>query len=318
MPEFTIKDMFQEKQPLRGVLKELLMDHTTEKNIVWATDTYAQYGAYYHKERQMFPDFNLNLILDGILLPRTQKTREQQKSRTKSKAEVFTPSWVCNKMNNFCDEEWFGRKDVFNTEHEESHTWTTTEGVIEFVPTKYKRKTEWQKYVDSRRIEITCGEAPFLVSPYDATTGQPIPIKDRIGIVDRKLRVVSENAATKDEWVKWATRAFEASYGFEYQGDNLLFARINMVNTFIDYYEERFKEHPSFNDVRGIATIVSWNVWQMDGLTDKVPYGIPKDGPVQESLFEDKHDDEVEYCKIKDWRSKKILQYKSLKEKEKS
>lgn len=35
------------------------------------------------------------------------------------KAEVFTPAWLCNLMNNHCDEDWFGRSDVFNVENEQ-------------------------------------------------------------------------------------------------------------------------------------------------------------------------------------------------------
>ena len=73
-------------------------------------------------------------------------------------------------MNNFCDEEWFGRKDVFN--YQEGKTWTPTAGKIEFPAQK-----SWKQYVDSRRLEITCGEAPFLVTRYDAATGETIPIE---------------------------------------------------------------------------------------------------------------------------------------------
>ena len=62
-------------------------------------------------------------ILKGFtqyeIQPRVLKNKEQQQERTKAKAEVFTPSWICNKMNNHCDEEWFGRKNVFNTEQEQ-------------------------------------------------------------------------------------------------------------------------------------------------------------------------------------------------------
>ena len=62
-------------------------------------------------------------ILKGFtqyeIQPRVLKNKEQQQERTRAKAEVFTPSWICNKMNNHCDEEWFGRKDVFNVECEQ-------------------------------------------------------------------------------------------------------------------------------------------------------------------------------------------------------
>lgn len=34
-------------------------------------------------------------------------------------------------MNNHCDEDWFGRSGVFNTENAD-HTWTVSEGKIEF------------------------------------------------------------------------------------------------------------------------------------------------------------------------------------------
>ena len=77
MSEVTFADMFYKGKPMQKVLPLLLKDQTTGKNIVWATDTYESYGAYYHKERQMFPDFNINLIMDGILLPRIHKTKEQ-------------------------------------------------------------------------------------------------------------------------------------------------------------------------------------------------------------------------------------------------
>lgn len=315
-------DMFLPGEPMEIVMPELLADRTTRKNIVWATDTYEQYGSYYKKEKQMFPDFNLNLILDNKMLPRIQKTKEQQQSRTKARAEVYTPSWVCNLMNNYLDSDWFGREGVFNTENPD-HTWTVTEGNIEFPESTGKRFKKWQRYVDSRRIEITCGEAPYLVSRYDATTGEELPIRKRIGILDRKLRVVGENTESKDEWMKWSTRAYEATYGFEYQGDNLFFARVNLVQTFIDYYTERFKEVPEHKDIRCIANIVSWNLWQMDGLKDVVPYTMPENQQMKFNMEPTNFGVKAEeppkqiYCKIRDWRAKKTVEYRSLKEKRK-
>lgn len=316
MSEVTFADMFYKEKPMQKVLPLLLKDQTTGKNIVWATDTYKSYGAYYHKERQMFPDFNINLIMDGILLPRIHKTKEQQQSRTKAKAEVFTPSWICNRMNNFCDEQWFLRKNVFNTEvdDENHHTWTVNPHKIEFDVDTGKHLPEWQKYVDSRRIEITCGEAPYIVSRYDTTTGEQIPVRKRIGILDRKLRIVNENTENEKDWLKWAVRAYEATYGFEYQGDNLFFARVNLVQTFIDYYSERFEKEPTAAMVKKIAAIVSWNLWQMDGLNDIAPFGVPKDEFEQMSIFgTDNNKDEPVYCTIKDWRKREVIEYRSMK-----
>ena len=160
-PVSDFKDLFKDGQLMLSVMKPLLKDHTTGKYIVFATDTYEENGGYYHKERQMFPDFVRSIIMNGILLPRIQKTAVQQKLRTRWKAEVFTPSWICNKMNNFCDTEWFGRENVFNVENED-YTWTVNESLIEFPKSRSKRVVPWQEYVESRRIEITCGEAPFL------------------------------------------------------------------------------------------------------------------------------------------------------------
>ena len=54
-------------------------------------------------------------------------------------------------------------------------------------------------YVISKRIEITCGEAPYLVSRYDTVTGKKIDVVDRVGLLDRKLRVINENTETLDE-----------------------------------------------------------------------------------------------------------------------
>lgn len=309
--DIAFADLFRKGQPLLGVLPQLLKDQTTGKNIVWATETYEAYGAYYHFDHQMFPDFNINLIMDGILLPRIQKTKEQQKSRTKARAEVFTPSWICNHMNNFCDEQWFGREAVFNTEHDD-HSWTPTEGNIQFGEQKNKRFEEWQRYVDSRRIEITCGEAPYIVSRYDATTGEHLPIKMRIGILDRKLRVVNENTTEEDDWFKWAKHAYEATYGFEYQGDNLFFARSNLVQTFVDYYKDRFGKEPSLKKVKSIAEIVSWNLWQMDGLKDTVPVPFPQEDFEQMTLDSFEEQPHI-YCKVRDWRGREIIEYKDMK-----
>lgn len=74
-------------------------------------------------------------------------------------------------------------------------------------------------------MEITCGEGPYLVSRYDTTTGDFIPVEERIGLLDRKLRVISENTETSGEWLEMAQKAYKNIYAFEWQGDNLLLAR---------------------------------------------------------------------------------------------
>lgn len=300
--------------PVANVLDLLLQDKSTKKNIIWATDTYEEFGDCFSDKEQM--DANSLLRRTDIIRPRIQKSLEAQAQRTRKKAEVFTPAWLCNRMNNHCDEDWFGRMGVFNTENED-HIWTVTEGKIEFP----KRK-KWQHYVDSRWLEITCGEAPYLVSRYDVSTGELIvpPIR-RIGMLDRKLRIVNENTDTYDDWLKWTIRAFEACYGYEYQGDNVLIARINLLLAFVDYYEERWEKCPDEKLLRQIANKIAWNIWQMDGIKDTAPLGKPNDTFKQMTLFEMFGDipergeakSETVSCRIFDWRRKASLKFMDLK-----
>ena len=302
-----------ESSPVAALLELLLQDKSTKKNIIWATDTYEEYGPGFSDKEQM----NRNLLLQhaNIIKPRIQKTLETQAARTRKKAEVFTPAWLCNMMINYCDENWFGRKNVFNKENND-HTWTVIEEPVEFA----KKKT-WEHYVDLRRLEITCGEAPYLVSRYDVSTGELIvPTKHRIGQLDRKLRIVNENAADYDEWIKWAIRAFEATYGYEYQGDNLLIARINLLLTFVDYYTERWERAPDEKLLQQMADKITWNIWQMDGLKDAVPLGKPYEKYHQISLFDilpgnfkEKEELEAIPCKVLDWRKKTSLFFRELK-----
>lgn len=248
----------------------LIKDKSTRKNrnIIWATDTYEAYGSDFCDKNQITSQ--ILLWKPDIIKPRILKSFEDQQARTRKKAEVFTPAWLCNQMNNYCDEAWFGRKDVFNISNED-HSWTVVDDVI-----KFPKRKKWQQYVDSRRLEITCGEAPYLVSRYDVSTGETIlPLKRRIGQLDRKLRIVNENTDSYDEWVMWTIRAFEASYGYEYQGDNILIARINLLLTFFDYYRERWEKEPDKKLVKTIVRRIVWNIWQMDGLKDTVPLGKP-------------------------------------------
>lgn len=301
-----------ESYPVRTTLRILMQDKTTKKNIIWATDAYAENGVGFQDKDHI--DLMAIRGLDSIdLQSRTEKAVEEQQERTRKKAEVFTPVWLCNKMNNYADEQWFGQKNIFNFENEEEHTWEVNENKIPF-----DEKRTWKAYVDSRRLEITCGEAPYLVSRYDATTGELIlpPIR-RIGMLDRKLRIVNENAQNNDEWLQWALRAFQSCYGYEYQGDNLLIARINLIMTFADYFREHMGLDPDGNLLKQFANVIAWNIWQMDGLKDTVPLGKPHEEYHQMSIFdmleESEQGDVALPCKIKNWRSNETVLYKDLK-----
>ena len=102
-----------------ALLKILLSDKTTGRNIRWACDEYAKYGELYQADKEIFPRLIIGKHTQ-IIQPRVAKTKNEQRDRTRKVAEVFTPSWICNEMNNHCDTEWFGYKSPFNTEMSES------------------------------------------------------------------------------------------------------------------------------------------------------------------------------------------------------
>ena len=298
-----------DKFPVKEVLKQLLQDKTTGRNIIFATDMYSDYG---YTELTPMSATAIMGFDSCEIQPRVRKAQSEQDLRTRKKAEVFTPTWLCNMMNNYCDIEWFGREDVFNRMDSEHHHYPNNDRII------FPKGKTWQKYVDSRRLEITCGEAPYLVSRYDTTTGEVIPIHERIGLLDRKLRVVGENTETEEEWLKWAVRAYQSIYGYEFQGDNLLIARINLLITFCDYLKERWKRDATKAEVKKIANIISWNLWQMDGLSDTVPVGIPEGSCQQMTLFGgDEQEPPSVDCKIQDWRDKSPKIFKKIKDKNK-
>ncbi|MGM9959706.1 MAG: Eco57I restriction-modification methylase domain-containing protein [Allobaculum sp.] len=293
------------KYPLDMILDKLLLDKTTGKRIIWATDGYSEYGEKYC-DRYEITSGALIGINPVLIQPRAFKALETQQQRTKSKAEVFTPSWIVNKMVNHLDEEWFGRSDVFNIA--DNQMWQSKTEKIDF------GKKKWKDYVDRTVLEITCGEAPFIVSRYNASTGEIIPIEDRIGVLDRKLRVVTENTDNEEDWVKWAQRAFESVFGYEYQGDNLLIGRINLLMTFVDYYQHIWGKEVGKKLLTTITNIITWNFWQMDGLNGTVPLGVPEPIVEQMTLFdiEEEKEEKAPLCKVRQWRAKKTILYKEI------
>lgn len=230
------------------------------QNIIWATDPPPELGVGFADE------ITLEQLDKVQLVPRVQKRLEDQKKRTSKKAEVFTPTWVCKKMTNVAENDLKGE--------------------------------DWKEYINKTCLEVTCGEAPFLTSRYDTTTGQMIAVPDRIGLLDRKLNVLAEQFHDYDMWMCWAISAYASTYGYEWQGDNLLLARCNLFLTLIENFRYRFDAErlgvgcmPMSLDC--IADIISWNVWQMDGLKKTVPgMDIP--------------------CKIKDWKAYKEILFKDV------
>lgn len=300
------------------ILETLLCDRTTGENIIWATDDYSSRGEGFN--------FHDNITVDKIcgenmhvIQPRISKSPEEQKRRIVDKAEVFTPSWICNLQNNLIDKAWFHtEQDVFNRELvvDGNHTWLPTEQLP-----PYPKGKSWKSYVSENRLEMACGEAPYLCSRYEPTTGDLIPIHSRIGLLDRKLLLVNANTSdiTPDmnaqqrkyahkKWNRAAYRALQSTYGFEWQGDNLLLARESLLVTFIEYYQEKWNTEklPDKECLRKAAEIISWNIWQMDGLKYGIPGYTPSES-VREYLFNGEVPANERFCRIMEWKSQEPL-----------
>ena len=236
------------------LLDTLLQDHATGQHIFWATDSYADLEASY-RWGNAITGGAITGDHEGVIRPRALKSRDEQQQRSRQMAEVFTPSWVVSRMCDVFDEEWLP-----------------------------KDGQTWHDYVLATCLEITCGEAPFLASRYDAVTGEPIALDRRTGLLDRKLRMVSAHC-TEVDWERWALLALGSVYGYEWQGDNLLLAREALLATFAEYYERQFGTQPDKALLRRAADIVSWNVWQMDGLKAVVPGSCREVKTISASLF---------------------------------
>ena len=258
------------------VLDTLLRDHTTGKNIFWATHDYEALGSEYDYHSEILPR-----LITGergmVIRPRVLKSKEQQTGRVKDMAEVFTPSWVVKMM-------------VDNVDFD----------------------------VNTICLELTCGEAPFLVSRYDAATGEPIAINERMGILDRKLRMVNGRQLNDKEWLQQVRQAFKSTYGYEWQGDSLLLARENMLYTFIDYYKARNGSTPGISLLQDFAEIISWNLWQMDGLSYRIPQEKTKEQPKIELSFFDEAPAEAPapLCIIMDWQKRKSIKVNDIKKRQ--
>lgn len=260
------------------ILETLLIDQTMTAmdpkhrvhRLCWCTD---DYGFVADSE------IDIDVISRSgmkVICPRVDKRVEDQRKRSVNRAEVFTPSWICNKQNNLIDQAWFGRKTkLFNREIVDKKTgkniWQSTYAPETRI--KFPKGRTWEEYVCANRLEVSCGEAPYLTSRYDTTTGEPIPVEQRIGFLDRKLRVISENVgADRFKWLEMAEKALKSCYGFEWQGDNVFLARENMLYAVLEAYYWTYNEAEiPLAKQRWFAEIISWNIWQMDGIKFVVP-----------------------------------------------
>lgn len=264
------------------LLNILLKDRTTKQSIVWATHSYNLLGKGFSPSDGISPS-KVTGDYANLIQPRSGKSIYEQKDRTKVRAEVFTPTWLVKKQNGYVE--------------------------LEFEDLALK------DYVHLRWLEITCGEAPYMVTRYDTVTGEEIPLAERVGFVDRKLQRISREISDEVTFYEFVKSAYRASYGYEYQGDSLLLARENLLATFEDYYLAKTGIQPTLEQKKEIATIISYNVFQMDGLKKTSPHSAGQSQSLQLSLFADELEvQEVEEVKtqIRDWKKNRMIGFGRL------
>ena len=277
-------DISEEQLALESadLLKILLKDRTTKKNIVWATHSYELLRKGFAPSDRITPS-RVTGTYANLIQPRSEKSKYEQKDRTKIRAEVFTPTWLVEKQNGYVEAEL--------------------------------EALDLEDYIQLRWLEITCGEAPYMVTRYDTVTGEEIPLSERVGFLDRKLQRISREVSDEAAFYDLVKKAYRASYGYEYQGDSLLLARENLLATFEDYYLAKTGNQPTLEQKKAIATIISYNVFQMDGLKKISPYSAKQEQSQQLSLFSDELEvEQAEESKtqIKDWKKNKMIGFERL------
>lgn len=280
-----LENTIREQMP--RILDILLLDRTTStvkknKNIIWANDNYIDHGnKSFAATAQMRPEL-VTRQMGQMIMPRALKSREMQKERTKFKAEVFTPTWVVKKQNDEVERDYLD--------------------------------DDLETYVKRKWLEITCGEAPYMATRYDMETGEIVPLIERVGFVDRKLARINAEVDDKAEWQRLVEEAYKSSYGFEWSGDSLLLARENLLYTYRDYYFAKWLEEPLYGLFEDVAEIISYNVFQMDGLKYIIPLTEKREKivEVQMFLFDDEEPEEQwiikpgKRVKVMNWETNKM------------
>ncbi|WP_105207750.1 Eco57I restriction-modification methylase domain-containing protein [Streptococcus suis] len=264
-----------------GLLRTLLKDRTTNKSIVWATHSYELLGKGFGAYDRITPS-KVTGAYANLIQPRSEKSKYEQKDRTKVRAEVFTPTWLVKKQVDAVDQDF--------------------------------QALDLEAYLNLKWLEITCGEAPYMVSRYDTVTGQALALEERVGFLDRKLHRLSQEVHDEKSWFQGAVTAYQNAYGYEFQGDSLLLARENLFASFTDYYQAKFAQEPSPSQKQTIAQIISYNVLQMDGLSYTVPYSQQAGDVVQLSLFEEiaEQTSQPQKAQIKDWKTNELIDFECL------
>ena len=265
-----------------SLLNILLKDRTTKRNIKWASPSYKGMGKLFHADREI----RASLITGKygtIIQPRVEKSKQKQELRTKKRAEVFTPAWLVDKQGRMVEQET---------------------GPMDF-----------NSYIRRKWLELACGEGPYMVTRYDSTTGDMIPVSERVGFLDRKLQRIMSYTDGETEFIDYCIAAYETSYGYEFQGDSLLLARENLLLTFCEYYQYKFNHKPDIKTTKKIAQIISYNVIQMNGITLETPYSVINDALVPMDIFNQNTELAVgknRAAAVKDWHRNEMITIESI------
>ena len=130
-------------------------------------------------------------------------------------------------------------------------------------------------------------------------------------------------------------RAVQSVYGFDWQGDNVLLARENILATVVESFNaDFFGEACSYSkwttkSLLEFAEIISWNIWQMDGIKYVVPMSC-KPKVTKETLLDGTVETHVEecpgcskkgnrqhfgtYCKVMDWNRGEPVEFRTIAE----
>ena len=273
------------REEMPEILNILLLNRSTSsksqktQNIIWANDNYIALDKnLYAPTAQILPE-----LITGkngqVIMPRALKSMKLQKERTKFKAEVFTPLFIVKKQNDVLEESYLN--------------------------------DDLETYIKRTWLEIACGEAPYIASRYDMETGDFIELENRVGFLDRKLQRINQECKTRFQWKKFTTLAYQASYGFEWNGDSLLLARENLLYTCQDYYLAKWQEEIPYDFLKKIARIISYNLFQMDGIERTLPLEREDEKQRELDLFPSKkNNSSVSFkrhrIKIMNWKTQKL------------
>ena len=90
------------------MLDTLLKDKSTGKNIIWSRDPPEELQTVMYEpvtDRSQITTQQLGLTHYEVVLPRMMKQTDTAAAHAQK--GVFSPAWVCNKMNNALDADWF-------------------------------------------------------------------------------------------------------------------------------------------------------------------------------------------------------------------